>query len=77
VRKGKTGAGRLAFGEDVAMDRVLDYTERALVGRVRGKKLGLAYLKSWVHKYWLPELSQMPLIRLLTRGWFAFIFSSN
>jgi hypothetical protein len=68
---------RLVFGEDVAMDRVLDFSERAVVGRVRGKNLGMAFLKGWVNKTWLPELSKMPHIRLLTRGWFAFIFSSS
>jgi hypothetical protein len=47
----RTGAGRLVFGEDVAMDKVLDLSERAVVGRVRGKKLGMDYLKSWVHNY--------------------------
>jgi hypothetical protein len=47
----RTGVGRLVFGEDVAMDRVLDLSERAVVGRVRGKKMGMAYLKSWVNNY--------------------------
>jgi hypothetical protein len=58
------------------MDRVLDLSERAVVGRVRGKKLGMDYLKSWVNNFWLPEISKMPHIRLLTRGWFSFVFSS-
>jgi hypothetical protein len=73
----RVGSERLAFGEDVAMDRVLEFSERAVVGRVRGKNLGLAFLKGWVTKTWLPELSKMPHIRLLTRGWFAFVFTNS
>jgi hypothetical protein len=58
----RAGTERLVFGEDVAMDRVLDFTERAVVGRVRGKKLGMDFLKDWVTKTWLPEISKMPHI---------------
>jgi hypothetical protein len=47
------------FGEDVAMDRVMDLTERVVVGRVRGKKLGMDFLKDWVTKTWLSEISKM------------------
>jgi hypothetical protein len=67
----------LVFGEDIDMDRVVDFSEWVVVGRVRGKKLGMAFLKDWVTKTWLPEITKMPHIRLLTRGWFAFIFSST
>jgi hypothetical protein len=35
--KERPGAGRLTFGEDVAMDRVLDFSEHAVVGRSEGK----------------------------------------
>jgi hypothetical protein len=59
---------RLAFGEDVEMEWVMELSEKAVVGRVRGKNLGLAFLKGWVTKTWLSDLSQMPCIRLLTRG---------
>jgi hypothetical protein len=41
------------------------------------KKLGMAYLKSWVHNYWLPEISKIPHIKLLTKGWFTFVLSST
>jgi hypothetical protein len=73
----RNGVGRLVFGEDIAMDKFLDLSERAVVGRFRGKKLGMAYLKRWVHNYWLPEISKMPHIRLLTRGWLTFVLSST
>jgi hypothetical protein len=59
------------------MDRVLYISERVVVGRVRGKKLGMDFLKGWVTKTWLPEISKMPHIWLLTRGWFTFILSSS
>jgi hypothetical protein len=59
------------------MDKVLDLSKRAVVGKVRGKKLVMAYLKSWVHNYWLPEISKIPHIILLTRGWFTFVLSST
>jgi hypothetical protein len=59
------------------MDRVVDFSELAVVGRVRGKKLGMDFLKEWITKNWLKDIAKMPLIRLLTRGWFAFIFSSR
>jgi hypothetical protein len=55
----------------------LDLSERVVVGKVRGKKLGMAYLKSWVHNYWLPDISKIPHIILLTRGWFTFVLSST
>jgi hypothetical protein len=48
-----------------------------VVDRVRGKKLGMAFLKEWVISNWIRDISKMPLIRLLERGWFAFIFSSR
>jgi hypothetical protein len=64
----------LVFGEDIDMDRVVDFSELAVVGRVRGKKLGMDFLKEWINKNWLKDISKMPLICLLSRGWFAFIF---
>jgi hypothetical protein len=72
----RAGLERLAFREDVVMDMVLEFLERAVVGKVRGKNLGLAFLKGRVTKTWLPEISKMPHIWLLTRGWFAFIFTN-
>jgi hypothetical protein len=35
------------------------------------------FLKEWVNTNWIRDVSKMPLIRLLARGWFAFIFSSR
>jgi len=67
---------RLVFGVDIDMERVVDFSEMAVVGQVRGKKLGMDFLKEWITKNWLKDIAKMPLIRLLTRGWFSFIFSS-
>jgi hypothetical protein len=37
----------------------------------------MAFLKEWVTSNWNSNISKKPLIRLLARGWFAFIFSSR
>jgi hypothetical protein len=59
------------------MDRVVEFSEQAVVDRVRGKKLGMAFLKEWVNSNWLRDISKMPRIQILARGWFAFIFASR
>jgi hypothetical protein len=37
----------------------------------------MAFLREWVNSNWLRDISKMPHIRLLERGWFAFIFASR
>jgi hypothetical protein len=72
-----TDSDRLVFGEDIDMDRVVEFSELAVVGRARGKRLGSPYLRSWMETSWGSNLSVLPSIRLLARGWFAFVFSAT
>jgi hypothetical protein len=64
----------LVFGEDIDMDRVVEFSELAVVGRARGKRLGTTFLRSWVENSWGSKLTSSPCIRLLARGWFSFVF---
>jgi hypothetical protein len=67
----------LVFGEDIAMDRVVEFLELAVVGRARGRRLGTVFLRSWVDNSWGTKLSSFPSIRLLAKGWFSFLFKAS
>jgi hypothetical protein len=73
----RTDSDCLVFGEDIDMDRVVEFSELVVVGRARGKWLGTAFLHSWVDKSWGSNISSPPSIRLLAKGWFAFVFSAS
>jgi hypothetical protein len=59
------------------MDCVVEFSELAVVGRVRGKQLGVAFLRSWVDNTWGSNISLPPSICLLAKGWFSFVFSAS
>lgn len=42
----------LVFGEDIDMDRVVEFFEMVVVGREREKRLGVVFLRSWVENTW-------------------------
>jgi hypothetical protein len=65
------------FGEDIDMDRVVEFSEMAVVGRARGKWLGTVSLRSWVANTWGANIMRPPSIRVLAKGWFAFLFSAT
>jgi hypothetical protein len=74
----RTDSERLVFGEDIDMDRVVEFSELAVVGRARGKRLGTTFLRSWMEKSWGSNLSAPSLaFRLLAKGWFAFVFTAS
>jgi hypothetical protein len=73
----KTDSDSLVFGEDIDMDRVVEFSELVVVGRARGKRLGVVFLRSWVDNTWGSNITRPPSIRLLAKGWFAFVFSAS
>jgi hypothetical protein len=75
--KERTNSEHLVFDEDIDMDRVVEFSELAVVGRARGKWLSSPFLRSWMESSWGSNLSVLPSIRLLARGWFAFVFSAT
>jgi hypothetical protein len=48
-----------------------------VVGWGHGKQLGNSFLRSWLEKSWGSNLSSSPSIWLLSKGWFAFVFTSS
>jgi hypothetical protein len=44
----RTDLDSLGFGEDIYMDHVVEFSELAMVGMARGKRLGASFLCSWV-----------------------------
>jgi len=59
------------------MDWVVEFLDLAMVGQARGKWLGTYLLRSWMEKSWGSNLSAPPKIRLLAKGWFAFVFTAS
>jgi hypothetical protein len=67
----------LVFGEDISIDHVVEFFELAVVGRERGKSFGIAFLHPWVETSWGTKLTSFPVIQLLARGWFSFVFKAS
>lgn len=64
----------LTFGEDVPMADVMDMARKVLVGRVRGRNYTVERLRQWTMEIWGSLLKELPVIRVLARGWFALRF---
>lgn len=64
----------LTLGEDSQMADVVDTTRKFLVGRVRGRTYSVERLKRWTDEIWGSLLKELPVVRVLARGWFALQF---
>jgi len=68
---------RLVLGIDVEMEEVEDLSKVAVVGHVRGKRFSIGFLRRWVDGQLKVLVPIAPEIRVLTKGWFSFIFHSS
>jgi len=62
------------FGVDIHIDRALEASETLLVGRVRGRKFSVDYIKDWAQSEWKEAPGQPKQIKNLDRGWFCIWF---
>ena len=73
----KKGVLSLALGDDVALEDMSTYVERALVGHAQGRNLSLGFLKKWVNTNWGSQVSTLPEVSKLMKGWFVFLMASK
>lgn len=67
----------LVLGVDVTMAEAEDFSNTVVVGHVRGRRFGRGFLHRWVSEQWMDTVSSAPEVRVLTKGWFSFIFKSQ
>lgn len=64
-------------GKDVDLDKVLDLSESALVGKFSGGRVSMNNLIKWMDQIWCVKLDYVPVCHLLEKGWCGFIFQSK
>ena len=68
---------KLVLGVDVSMVEAEDLSLTAVVGHVRGKRIGRDFLRRWAADQWNLLLESAPEVLVLTKGWFSFILHSK
>lgn len=53
----------------------MDFTDRVLVGRIRGRNYSAERLKAWATEVWGHHLVDIPFMQTFVRGCFALIFA--
>jgi len=53
----------------------MDYVDRVLVSRIRGRSYSAACLKTWASEIWGQHLVDNPFVQNFVRGWFALRFA--
>lgn len=53
----------------------MDYADRVLVGRIRGRSCSATRLKTWATEIWGQHLVDIPFVQTFVRGWFALRFA--
>lgn len=54
----------------------METPEQVVVGRARGRKFSVERLREWIGAEWGKELKEMPVVKILTRGWFMLKFNN-
>jgi hypothetical protein len=70
--KSKGRVVNLILGEDIEMNKVVDMENKAIIGRVRGRRFELKTLTEWATESWANRLGYTSNMLSLERGWFAF-----
>lgn len=56
------------------MGEVAETAKKVLVGCVHGRNYSISCLCLWTTEIWGSLLKELPIIRVLARGWFALHF---
>lgn len=54
----------------------METPEQVVVGRARGRKFSVERLREWIGAECGKELKEMPVVKILTRGWFMLKFNN-
>jgi len=65
----------LRLEEDIRLGEAMDFADRVLVGRIRGRSYTAARLKTWATAVWGHHLADIPFVQTFVRGWFALRFA--
>jgi len=68
---------KLVLGIDMVMAEAEDLSKVAVVGHARGKRFSIGFLRRWVTNRWKDLVPTAPEIKVLTKGWFSFIFHNS
>jgi hypothetical protein len=74
VREGKPSC---VLTHDIAMDRVIGLSEKALVGKFYYSRMNKIQLSEWILRFWKPLLGYYPRFSLLSNHWLVFHFLSK
>jgi len=65
----------LRLEEDIQWGDIMEFADRVLVGRIRGRNYSAARLKTWATEVWGQHLVDIPVVQTFVRGWFALRFA--
>ena len=65
------------FGVDILIDEVMEATETIIIGRVRGRKYSVNYIKDWTTSVWVDAPGSPRNIQTLAQGWFMIKFEKK
>ena len=74
AHKIRAGMERLTLGEDLEIDKVQSYAQRALVGRLEFVWITRAAMLVWMREACVPVIGYMPRFTFLLNGWCSFHF---
>lgn len=65
----------LRLEANIRLGEAMDFADRVLVGRIRGRNYTAARLKTWATEVWGHHLAEIPFMQTFVRGWFAMRFA--
>jgi len=65
----------LRLEEDIQWGEIMEFADRVLVGRIRGRNYLATRLKAWATEVWGHHLVDIPFVQTFVRGWFALRFT--
>lgn len=65
----------LRLEEDIRWAEMMDFADRVLVGRIKGRNYTAAQLKTWATEVWGHHLVNIPHVQTFVRGWFTLRFA--
>lgn len=67
----------LTLGHDIRLMEEESYSSRGLVGRFGYRRMSVKEVDRWVAECWGPILGYIPVVYILCKGWFFFMFKTE
>jgi len=65
------------LGEDLALNKILSLSEKALIGKLFYIRMNKTQIEDWIRKLWKPLVGYCPRFNILSNHWLVFHFLSE